>query len=146
MRARVIFPNLDRFLTPGMFAELRLPGSLPHEAILIPDMAVGTDQSETFVYIVNDESKVERRPVELGQLRHGLRIVEGGLDGNERVVVSGLQSIRPDVAVEATMTPLEITEDGDLPDEFKPIPKSEWLTIKPAPVPQDLENSPSPSE
>lgn len=137
LRVRAIFPNSDRFLTPGMFAEVRLPGSEPHEAILIPDRAVGTDQSETFVYVVNAENEIERRAVELGELRHGLRIVNRGLDGSERLVVSGLQGIRPGVEVEAVPESIELEEE-ELPDDYQPIPKSQWLTVPPDPVPTRL--------
>lgn len=135
LRARAIFPNADRFLVPGMFAEIRLPAGLPRETVLIPDRAVGNDQSQTFVYIVNGEGKIERREVKLGTLRHGLRIVEDGLTGDEKLVVSGLQTIRPGVPVQATVTELKLERNGDLPDRFEQIPREQWLTVKPAPVP-----------
>lgn len=141
MRARAIFPNANHFLTPGMFAEVRLPGSRPHEAVLIPDSAVGTDQSETFVYIVGGGEKVERRSVVLGPLSHGLRIINKGLDGSERLVVSGLQTIRPGVEVEATETQLEFVESAELPDHYEPVPKDKWLSSQPA----ELDRAAAPS-
>lgn len=140
LRVRAIFPNTDGFLTPGMFAEVRLPGSLPHEATLIPDRAVGTDQSETFVYIVNDQNQIERRSVQLGSLRHGLRIVEDGLESGEQLVVSGLQAVRPEMTVNPVPTEIELQKE-ELPDEYHPIPKSEWLTVPPDPIPDGLKKS-----
>lgn len=146
LRVRAIFPNPNNFLTPGMFAEVRLPGSIPHEAVLIPDIAVGTDQSETYVYVVNGAKKIERRDIELGPLRHGLRIVEAGLDGSENLVMSGLQTIRPGVEVNPVDTKVELEMEEDLPDTFRPVPRAEWLTLMPKPTPDKLADRAAQSE
>ncbi len=130
MRARAIFPNPDRLLTPGMFAEVRLPGDLRGEAILIPDAAVGSDQSETFVYVVDESDEVQRSRVELGSMHQGLRIVREGLAADQRLVVSGLQMIRQGMKVRVREgEEIEREESGDLPNEVEPVPRSEWLSV-----------------
>jgi len=100
LRARGVFPNADHSLAPGFFARLRIPGSGKYPALLIPDRAVGSDQSQKFVYVVNAEKKVEFRPVKTGPLIDGLRIVSDGLKAGEQVIVEGLMSVRPGVVVD----------------------------------------------
>ena len=95
MRTRGIFPNEDRSLMPGFFARLRLTGSAKYEALLIPDQAVGTYQAQKFVYVVNDKDEVEYRPVKLGPISDGLRVVREGVRQGDWVVVEGLMTIRP---------------------------------------------------
>lgn len=123
IRGRAILRNESRELTPGMFARIRVPGSAPYEAILIPDKAVGTDQSEKFVYIVNAESMIEKRRISLGPISHGLRVVRSGLDGSERIVVRGMQRAREKLTVSVAGEPevIQATSDG-LPDRFEPVP------------------------
>jgi multidrug efflux system membrane fusion protein len=132
LRARAVFPNPTMALMPGMFAELRLPGSGPRETLLIPDAAVGSDQTEQYVYILNEQDEVQRVPVTVGALRDGLRIVHEGLDGSERVVTKGLQSIRPGMAVQATSETLKVPDVGELPNDYQPIRESESLSRQPA--------------
>jgi len=127
MRARAILPNPDLSLTPGLFARLRLPGSGRYDAVMIPDMVAGTDQSEKFVYVVEKDSKIRRQVVELGPIVRGLRVVRNGLEGNEQVVLRGLQRVRPGSKVAATVEQVALTEDG-LPDDAQPIPEERWLT------------------
>ncbi len=128
---RAILSNPDLFLTPGMFVRVRLPGSAQHEAILLPDQAINTDQNTKFVYIVNAESKVERRPVQLGTISHGLRVIQSGLVGTEKVVVSGVQKVRPGMTVKTDEKPTsEViipTDNEGLPDEFEVVPREKWL-------------------
>jgi RND family efflux transporter MFP subunit len=131
MRARAILPNPDGSLTPGLFARLRLPGSGRHEAILIPDSAIGTDQSEKYVLVVNDDDSVKRQVITLGSTAHGLRIIRKGLDGSERVVVRGVQRIRPGVKVAAKLEVIKERAEGSLPDDYQPVPKEEWLSKSP---------------
>jgi RND family efflux transporter MFP subunit len=133
IRGRAIFPNDDLKLTPGLFARVRLPGSPRYDAILIPDKAVGTDQAEKFVLIVNHENKIERRLITLGPLSHGLRIIRKGLDGSERVVIAGQQRARPGAEVSFTE---EQAKPGPepLPDEYQPVPEDKWLTPKRKPA------------
>ena len=101
LRARGVFPNADHSLSPGFFARLRVPGSGKYPALLIPDRALGSDQSQKFVYVVNAEKKVEYRPVKIGPMIDGLRVVEEGLKPDEQVIVEGLMRVRPGVVVDA---------------------------------------------
>jgi len=99
IHARGLFPNKDRRFTPGMFARVKLIGSGEYEALLINDSAVGTDQSVKFVLRVGADNKVEYAPVKLGPLIDGLRVVRGGLDADDVILVKGLQQVRPGMPV-----------------------------------------------
>jgi RND family efflux transporter MFP subunit len=102
IRGRAIFENKDHFLTPGTFGRLRLYGG-PIDALLIPDAAVVSDQAHKVVLTVADDNKVVGKPVTLGGMARGLRVVASGLSPADRVVVSGLANpfVRPGAAVEA---------------------------------------------
>ncbi|QDS86674.1 Toluene efflux pump periplasmic linker protein TtgD precursor [Rosistilla ulvae] len=99
---RGLFPNKDGLLKPGMFVRVKVPVSDPHEAILVRDTAIGTDQATNFVYVVNSENKVEHRTVTLGDRRGNQRVVLSGIKPNESVVVAGLQLIQPGMTVDPT--------------------------------------------
>ena len=138
IRGRAILPNPDLLLAPGLFARVRLPGSAPHQAILIPDAAVGADQSERFVLVVAG-GKTERRVVELGPLHGGLRIVRAGLEPEEQIVIEGLQRVRPGAEVEASEETLAAHKGpADLPDRYEPVPRAEWLSVEPDPPPAEV--------
>jgi multidrug efflux pump subunit AcrA (membrane-fusion protein) len=96
-----VFPNPERALGPGFFARMRIPGSGKYPALLIPDRALGSDQSQKFVYVVNAEKKVEFRPVKIGPLIDGLRVVKEGLKPDEQIIIEGLLRVRPGVVVDA---------------------------------------------
>jgi RND family efflux transporter MFP subunit len=130
MRGRAIFRNADLALTPGLFARLRLPGSAPYEAVLAPDSAIGSDQSVKYVLIVDAENKVRRQPVEIGPMSHGLRVVRSGLDGSERIVLRGLQRVRPGMQVTPIVEGIKSNGDNGLPDSYTPVPKEEWIALK----------------
>jgi len=100
MTGRAIFANPDLALMPGLFARLRLPASAPYEALLIPDQAVGTDQTQRFVYVVNDQNTVEYCKVVPGPLIDGLRVIRDGLSPEAWVIVNGVQRARPGFKVE----------------------------------------------
>jgi multidrug efflux system membrane fusion protein len=100
LRARGVFPTPDHSLSPGFFARLRIPGSGKYPALLIPDRSLGSDQAQKFVYVVNAEQKVEFRPVKIGPMIDGLRVVSAGLKTGERVIVEGLMRVRPGVLVD----------------------------------------------
>ncbi|WP_390620904.1 efflux RND transporter periplasmic adaptor subunit [Thalassoglobus neptunius] len=136
MRARAVFPNEDKVLVPGMFARIRIPGSSAYEAILIPDSAVGTDQSSQFVYIVTD-GIIERRSVELGPIVDGLRVVREGLEGGEQLVIEGMILARPDMEVQTQPGEIKVVEDG-LPDDYQPLPPEKWISPEPDQLPQPL--------
>jgi len=101
IRARGVFSNADHSLSPGFFARIRIPGSGKYPALLIPDRALGSDQAQKFVYVVNAEKKVEFRPVVIGPMIDGLRVVKEGLKPGEQIIVEGLIRVRPGVVVDA---------------------------------------------
>ncbi|MDB5406819.1 MAG: efflux transporter periplasmic adaptor subunit [Rhodospirillales bacterium] len=94
IRARALFPNPDNFVTPGQFGRLRLPGSEPYEALLVPDAAIVTDQSRKIVMVVKDDGTVEARVVRPGPIIDGLRVVRDGLKAEDRIVIDGLMRAR----------------------------------------------------
>lgn len=100
IRMRGVFENKDRLLTAGLFARVRVPSSEEYEAMLIPDSAVGNDQGQTFVLVVDDKNTVQHRPVELGPLYDGLRIIRSGLKPEDRVALSGLMIARPGMQIQ----------------------------------------------
>lgn len=100
VRCRAVLDNTDRLLMPGMFVRVRLPFGDPRAALLIPDRAIGTDQGNKFVYVVDAENRVTNRPITLGFLEDdGLRVVEAGLEEGDRVITSGLNRVRPGITV-----------------------------------------------
>ena len=101
IRGRAVFHNTDGQLTPGLFVRLRLAGSGSYRGLVIQDRAVGTDLSKKFVYVVTPKGQIEYRPVTLGPIVDGLRVVRGGLKAGEPVVVNGLQRVRPGAQVTA---------------------------------------------
>jgi multidrug efflux system membrane fusion protein len=109
LEVRGLFENPDRILQPGFFARARVPGSSKYPALLIPDLAVGTDQSQKFVFVVDDKDTVQYVPVMLGPLIDGMRIVRSGLKSADWVVINGLMTIRPGVKVAATRTTADAT-------------------------------------
>jgi multidrug efflux system membrane fusion protein len=100
VRLRAAFPNPDGALMPGQFARLSLGDAEPSPAVLVSERAVGTDQDKRFVLVLGAGNTAEYREVSLGAAAEGLRVVTAGLSANERVVVNGLQHIRPGALVE----------------------------------------------
>jgi RND family efflux transporter MFP subunit len=94
IQLRGSFPNPEGALTPGLFARMRLPGSPPRPALLIPGTGIGTDQNERYVLIVGDDDVVQRRMVTLGGQFGHMQAIAEGLQGDERVIVDGLQMAR----------------------------------------------------
>jgi RND family efflux transporter MFP subunit len=108
MRGRAVFDNKEDRFTPGLFAKLKLIGSGKYNAVLISDRAVGTDQSKKFVLVVDKENKATYRPIKLGPLVDGMRVVKEGLQPGETIIVNGLQRVRPGMPVtpqKAAMVP-----------------------------------------
>lgn len=106
MRVRAIFDNPDGVLTPGMFARVKLGNGASRPAVLIDDRAVGTDQSRKFVFVVGADNKATYREVKLGPVVDGLRVVRAGLQPGERIVVNGLQRVRPGATVAPSEVPM----------------------------------------
>jgi multidrug efflux system membrane fusion protein len=107
IRGRAIFRNPNGDLTPGLFVRLLLPGSNAYRGLLIQDRAVGTDLDKRFVFVVKNDKTIEYRPVTLGPLVDGLRVVRSGLRTGEHIVISGLQRVRPGVTVEPVLEAMQ---------------------------------------
>ncbi|MBX9656762.1 efflux RND transporter periplasmic adaptor subunit [bacterium] len=127
MRGRAILRNTDLSLTPGLFARLRLPGSASYEAILIPDLSISSDQSVKFVYVVEDNGTIRRQEIKIGPTVHGLRVVREGLKGTEKIITQGTQRVRPGLTAKPTLEKIELRQDDGLPDDYQPVPESEWI-------------------
>jgi multidrug efflux system membrane fusion protein len=106
IHARAVFDNAQGAFTPGLYARLKLVGSATYEAVLIKDLAVGTDLGKKFVLVLDNDATVSYRAVELGPKLAGLRIVRSGLKAGEQIVVNGLQHARPGMAVQAQAVPM----------------------------------------
>jgi RND family efflux transporter MFP subunit len=121
LRVRGVFPNKDEALSPGFFARVRVPIGQAHRALLVTDRAIDNDQGQKVLYVVNEKNEVVSRPVRLGALHDGLREIEGGLKPGERVVVNGLQQVRPGLTVEPKLVdhpvPLAV---ANVPNSAKP--------------------------
>ena len=94
LRGRAVIPNKDLSILPGQFGRVRLIASAPYDALLLPDTAIATDQSRKIVFVVKDDDTVEAKPVVLGPLDGGLRVIREGLKPEDRVIVDGLQRAR----------------------------------------------------
>jgi RND family efflux transporter MFP subunit len=100
LAARASLENADRSLLPGYFVRIRIP-SQPRPALLVPDVALGSDQGGRYVLVVNKDGVVEQRKVEPGQLVGDLRVIESGLTADDRVVVGGIMRAIPGEKVDA---------------------------------------------
>jgi RND family efflux transporter MFP subunit len=127
VRVRAVFPNDDKTpLVPGLFTRVRVPSSAPHEALLVTELAIGTNQGQKFLLIVNDKNEVEYRAVELGMMHDGLRevkrtrqLIETDTQGKEtskevevlkptdRIIVNGLQRVRQGVVVDPKLVDMQ---------------------------------------
>jgi multidrug efflux system membrane fusion protein len=99
IRVRATFDNKDGSLIPGQFARIRMGQAQATKALLVNERAIGTDQNKKFVWVIGPENKAEYREVQLGATADGMRVVKSGLKSGERIVVNGLQRIRPGVQV-----------------------------------------------
>lgn len=108
VRMRATLANPDRTLVPGLFARVQVGNGVANKAVVINDRAVGTDQSRKYVVVVGADSKAEYRPVTLGPVVDGLRVVRSGLKPGEKIVVNGLQRVRPGAPVTAQIVPMDV--------------------------------------
>ncbi|HEY0791784.1 MAG TPA: efflux RND transporter periplasmic adaptor subunit [Chthoniobacterales bacterium] len=120
LQIRGRFHNDDGFLLPGAFVNIRLPGTPKFQGLLITDRAVGTDQGQKFVLVVDSANTVQSRPVELGPLVEGLRVVRSGLGPEDVVIINGLVNARPGGKV----TP----QPGHM-DQFRPAPPATLVSV-----------------
>ena len=114
LRVRGVFPNKDQSLSPGFFARVRVPIGPHHQALLVSDRALDTDQGQKILYVVNDKNEVASRPVRAGALHDGMRAIEDGLKPGERVIVNGLQQVRPGITVEPKLVDMPTAEVRNL--------------------------------
>jgi RND family efflux transporter MFP subunit len=104
IRGRAVFSNPNGVLTPGMFGRIRVPGSPVYQALLVPDAAIGTEQTKKFVLVVDAQNKVSAKYVTLGSLHDdNLRVIKDGIMAGDRIVVNGLMRTRAG----QTVTPQE---------------------------------------
>ena len=107
--ARAVLPNQNRALLPGLFVRVRIPRGEPEAALLVPEVALSSDQGGVYVLVVNASNEVEQRKVEIGPLVDSMRVIEKGLDEHDRVVVNGLLRAIPgqkvDPQVQAAAAP-----------------------------------------
>jgi multidrug efflux system membrane fusion protein len=112
-----------RLLSPGMFVRIRLPIGGPHQALLVADRAVGSDQGQKFVYVVDAENKVQYRRVTTGAPQeNGLRVIEDGLKPTDWVVTGGLQQVRPRMEIQPDKGPMPTSGGGNPAPTKKPQP------------------------
>ncbi len=98
---RAVFQNSNSLFTPGMFARVRVPASGAHEALLVPDVAIGSQQTQKYVLVVDEKSVARPKTVTLGQLVGSLRVIKSGIAPDDKVVVNGLARVRPGQTVKA---------------------------------------------
>jgi RND family efflux transporter MFP subunit len=115
MRGRGVFANADHALVPGLFVRVRLIGQTIPNAVLVPDAAIGADQANRVVFTVDEKNIVQQRTVVPGKLFEGLRIIQSGLDGTERVVVGGVQRARPGATVAPEMVEIAVKPAASMP-------------------------------
>ncbi|MGF6934154.1 multidrug efflux system membrane fusion protein [Paraburkholderia sp. UCT70] len=111
IRVRAKFDNADGALIPGLYARVKVGGSAPHPALLIDDAAVGTDQDKKFVLVVDQGNHVVYRGITTGSMQGNLRVVNDGLKPGDRIVVNGVQRVRPGDMVRAHMVPMMTDDD-----------------------------------
>ena len=119
LRVRAVFENPHQLFQPGLFARVRLAGSGKYKAILLPDMAVAADQSNRFVFVVADDGTVATKPVELGPMIDGLRVIRKGVSPSDTVIVNGLQRARSGIKVKPEKTVIgQSSESGGAAMKF----------------------------
>ena len=118
VRVRAAFDNADGALMPGQFARIRMGQAQASKALLVSERAIGTDQNKKYVLVVGQGNKAEYREVTLGTSVNGLRVVKGGLKAGERVVVNGLQRVRPGAEVQ----PQEVSMQARAEPQPAPVP------------------------
>jgi RND family efflux transporter MFP subunit len=107
IRARATFPNADGTFTPGQFAHIRVPGSEPYKAILLPETAIVTDQSQKIALVVAEDGTVGVKILRVGPQYENMRIIREGLSPDDKVVINGLMRARPGSKVTAQMGTIE---------------------------------------
>lgn len=112
MRTRALVDNKAGTFSPGMFARVRVQGSPEYEALMLPEEAVGIDQTNRFVFVVNAEGVVARKPIALGPMVEGLRVIRSGLAADDMVIIKGLQRARPGNKVSPKQEQIRVSDAG----------------------------------
>ena len=107
LAVRGVLPNADRVLLPGYYVRVRVPFDQPQNALLVPDVALGSDQSGRYVLVVNGDNVVEQRKVVTGPVEGDLRVIESGLKADDRVVIAGLLRAIPGQKVDPQLQKIE---------------------------------------
>jgi RND family efflux transporter MFP subunit len=115
---RGVFANKDRILSPGLMARVRVPIGEPHQAMLVTERAIDSDQGQRILYVVNSKNEVVSRPIRMGALHSGLRVIESGISAGDRVIVNGLQRVRPGVVVEPKTAEMPVPASDLSPAEM----------------------------
>lgn len=106
IRVRARFDNADGALVPGLYARIKVAGSKPHQALLVDEAAIGTDQDKKYVLALDSAGHVDYRPVQLGSEQGNLRVIASGLQPGDKIVVDGLQRVRPGAQVQPHLVPM----------------------------------------
>lgn len=130
LRVRGMFDNHEGLLSPGLFVRCHLPLGEPKRRLLVAEEAIASDQEQKFVYVVNNAGEVTYQPVQAGRLYDGLRVIEGGLSTGDKIVVKGLQRVRPGVKVEAELVPMPSDKPQPKPEKPSPQPTTQKRTRK----------------
>ena len=104
---RGVLPNAERVLLPGYYVRVRVPFGEQQNALLVPDVALGSDQAGRYVLVVNAENVVEQRKVQTGPAEGDLRVIESGLKPDDRVVIAGLLRAIPGQKVDPQLQKIE---------------------------------------
>jgi multidrug efflux pump subunit AcrA (membrane-fusion protein) len=143
-RLRGVVDNPEHILTPGLYVRIKLSIGAPFPAVLVAEKAIGTDQGKRFIYVVDQKSIVERRELpkeKIGRLENRLRVILGGLQPGEQVVVSGLQRIREGKQVQPEIVDMVEAAEDKLPKRQRSGSKNP----DPAAKPKDAANKGAPS-
>src|ERR1700716_1245832 len=108
------FPNPDGFLTPGNFVRVRVASGPKYNALLVADRAIGSDQDQSFVYVVDSKNIARLRHIKTGQLAAGLRVVKSGLQPDDVVIINGIIKVRPDSPVKPQPGAMEQFSSNDI--------------------------------
>ncbi|MBV8814437.1 MAG: efflux RND transporter periplasmic adaptor subunit [Verrucomicrobia bacterium] len=111
---RATFPNPDGFLTPGNFVRVRVASSPKYQALLVADRAIGSDQDQSFVYVIDPKNIAQVRHITIGQLADGLRVVKSGLQPGDVVIINGILKVRPNSPVKPQPGTMEQFSSNDI--------------------------------
>lgn len=149
LQLRGVFPNPSKppVILPGLFTRIRLPLEQQQDALLVSEQALGFDQGGSYLLAVNEQNTVEKKPVTLGQLNEGLRVIEAGLEAGDWVIINGLQRARPGAKVEPERAEMPIDETRseniaatvtEAQDQSDDLPADAEITDAAAPAAQEV--------